>query len=133
MSQENVKLVQGMYEAFSKGDIPAVLGQFDPQIEWNEAENFPYADRNPYVGPVAVLEGLFMRLGSEWEYWNLEIEELLDAGETVVSLGRYLGQNKATRKKIDAQFVHVWKFRDGKVIRFQQYADTAQVRDAVSL
>lgn len=133
MSQENVNLVQGMYEAFSKGDIPAVLSRFDPEIEWNEAENFPYADRNPYVGPNAILEGLFMRLGSEWDYWNLKIEELLDAGDTVVSLGRYLGKNKSTRIKIDAQFVHVWKFRNGKVVRFQQYADTAQVRDAVSL
>jgi hypothetical protein len=36
----------------------------DPSIEWNEAENFIYADRNPYVGPQAVLEGVFTRLGS---------------------------------------------------------------------
>ena len=51
MSQENVQLIRGVYEAFGRGDIPAVLAQMDQSIEWNEAENFIYADRNPYVGP----------------------------------------------------------------------------------
>jgi len=65
MSQENVQLIRGVYEAFGRGDIPAVLAQMDQSIEWNEAENFIYADRNPYVGPQAVLEGVFTRLGAE--------------------------------------------------------------------
>lgn len=54
MSHENVQVIQGLYEAFGRGDVPTVLGRMDPSIEWNEAENFIYADRNPYVGdPVA--------------------------------------------------------------------------------
>ncbi len=99
MSQENVKIVESMYAAFASGDVPAVLGAMDPQIVWNEAENFPYADGNPYVGPDAIVEGVFMRLGSEWEYWNLAIEDLLDAGDTVVALGRYQAKNKADRSR----------------------------------
>ena len=67
----NIEIVQNLYSNFAKGDVPAVLQIFDPKIQWNEAENFPYADGNPYVGPNAVLEGVFKRLGSEWEYWNL--------------------------------------------------------------
>jgi len=34
----NRQVIQGVYEAFGKGDLPAVLETFDPQIEWREAE-----------------------------------------------------------------------------------------------
>ncbi len=131
MSQENVKTVQSMYAAFASGDVPTVLGAMDPGIVWNEAENFPYADGNPYVGPDAIVEGVFMRLVSEWEYWNLAVEEVLDAGDRVVALGRYQAKNKATGTVIDAQFAHFWGFRDGKAVTFQQYADTHQAQRAV--
>ena len=49
MSQENVELVRAVYAAFAAGDVPAVLGAMSPEIVWHEAENFPYADRNPYL------------------------------------------------------------------------------------
>ena len=61
MSQQNMEVICGIYESLSKGDVSAVLGQMHKDIEWREAENFIYADRNPYVGPQAVLEGVFMR------------------------------------------------------------------------
>ena len=131
MSQKNVTTVQSIYAAFAKGDVPAVLGAMDPEIVWNEAENFPYADGNPYVGPDAIVEGVFMRLVGEWEYWNLAIEEVLDAGDRVVALGRYQAKNKATGTEINAQFAHFWGFRDGKAVTFQQYTDTYQARQAV--
>ena len=131
MSQDNVTVIRSMYAAFAAGDVPAVLAGMDPQIEWNEAEHFPYADGNPYVGPAAVLEGVFKRLGAEWEYWTLVVNEVLDAGDTVVALGRYQAKHRTTGASIDAQFAHVWRLRNGKVTKFQQYADTAQVLSAV--
>jgi ketosteroid isomerase-like protein len=132
MSQENVDAVRGLYEAFAKGDVPTVLSLFDPEIEWNEAENFIYADRNPYVGPEAVLNGVFMRLATEWEGFSAAPKELLDAGEKVVALGTYGGAYKATGRPVRAQFAHVWSLKDGKAIGFQQYTDTAQFARVVS-
>ncbi len=126
MSQANVDLMKSLYDAFARGDAAAVLGGMDPGIVWNEAENFPYADRNPYVGPVAVAGGVFGRIAAEWDDFRVVPEELLDAGDTVVALGRYSGTYKSTGKSINAQFVHVWRLSQGKVTRFQQYADTAQ-------
>lgn len=95
-------------------------------MEWNEAENFPYADGSPYVGPDAIVSGVFMRLGGEWDGFAAVPEEFLDAGDTVVVLGRYKGAYKATGKTLDAQMVHVWRVRDGKATHFQQYTDTLQ-------
>ena len=132
MSQENVEVVRGIYEAFAEGDVPAVLEKMDQSIEWNEAENYIYADRNPYLGPQAVLEGVFTRLGSDWEGYTVAPEEFLDAGNRVVVLGTYSGMYKATGKEVRAQFAHVWGVREGRVESFQQYTDTKQFADAVA-
>lgn len=131
MSQENLEVIRELYDSFGRGDVPAVLGRMDEAIEWREAENFIYADRNPYLGPQAVLEGVFMRLGSEWEDFTVRPEEWLDAGHHIVVLGTYTGKRKETGRDVRAQFAHVWGVRGGRVVRFQQYTDTKQFAEAV--
>lgn len=126
----NSDIVRGVYEAFGKGDVAAVLGAFDPGIQWNEAENFLYADGNPYAGPQAVAQGVFQRMVSDIEGFAVVPERFVEGDATVLVEGRYRGTMKATRARIDAQFAHVWQMRDGKVIRFQQYTDTKQWADA---
>ncbi len=123
----NLELIRGMYAAFAAGDVAGVLGRMSPGIVWNEAENYPYADGNPYVGPEAVAAGVFARCVGEWDGFAVEAQEFLDAGATIVVLGRYRGTFKATGRAQHAQFVHVWRIADGKAVRFQQHADTLQV------
>jgi len=130
---QNSKAVEAMYAALGRGDVPYVIGILHPQVAWNEAENFVYADQSPYIGPDAVLNGLFARLGTEWDGFSAVPHQIVDGGETVVALGRYGGAYKATGVKVNAQFVHVFHFKDGKISEFQQYTDTAQFRDAATL
>ena len=127
MSQQNVDLVRAIYDALAAGDIPGVMSRMSPDIVWNEAENFPYADGNPYRGPDAILGGVFARLGADWDGFAAVPEEYLDAGDTVVVLGRYRGTCRATGKAMNAQMVHVWRIAGGKATGFQQYTDTLQV------
>jgi ketosteroid isomerase-like protein len=127
---QNTETVQAFYEALGRGDISFVLGVLHPQVEWNEAENFIYADGNPYIGPQAVLQGVFARLGGEWDGFSAIPEKFLESGDTVVSVGRYRGTYKRTGVTVNAQFVHVFTLKDGELARFQQYTDTAQFRDA---
>jgi uncharacterized protein len=124
MSEANVALVRGVYEAFARGDIPAVLGAMAPDIVWNEAENFPYADGNPYVGPDAIVAGVFARLGGDWDGFAALPEEYLDAGDTVIVLGHYGGTYKATGRPLDAWMAHVWRIADGRAVEFRQLVDT---------
>jgi ketosteroid isomerase-like protein len=130
MSQENVALIRGIYDGFAAGDVAAVLGAMSPGIVWNEAENFPYADGNPYVGPQAIAEGVFARCIGEWDGFAVTVEEILDAGDTIVALGRYGGSCKATGKAMNPQLAHVWRVAGGKAVAFQQYVDTLQVARA---
>lgn len=125
----NLNSVQGVYDAFAKGDIPAVLGFLSPDVDWTEAEGFPYG--GTYIGPNAVLEGVFMRLGTEWEGFAVVPEEFIDGGDTVVVLGRYSGTYKATGRSFQANFAHVWKVREAKAVRFVQYVDTLIVQRAL--
>jgi len=42
MSEQSIEFVKGVYGAFARGDVPAVLGAFADDIEWYEAEGMPY-------------------------------------------------------------------------------------------
>ena len=132
MNPDNANIVRQVYDSFSRGDVPAVLGTFDPAIRWQEAEGFVYADGNPYVGPQAVLQGVFGRIVAEWDDFRVQPQQILATAEGAVALGRYTGTYKATGRQVDAQFAHVWSVKDGKLTGFQQYTDTAQFASAVA-
>lgn len=124
-----VETIRSLYAAFERADIPAVLSALAPDARWTEAEGFPYG--GTYVGPDAVLENVFAKLGSEWEGFAAVPHELVAERDTVVALGTYSGTYRATGKSFEAPFVHVWKLRDGKVTTFHQHTDTAVVQRAL--
>lgn len=128
----NVDVVKGIYDAFVKGDVPAVLGALDPKVEWGEAEGFLFDVGKKFIGPDEVLNGVFMRIANETTHFTVHPEEYVDGGDKVVSTGRYTGSVNATRKSFDAQYAHYWEFKDGKVTRFQQYTDTGQFQKAAA-
>ncbi len=124
--QGTTDIVRGLYDAFARGDVAAVLQTLDAGITWREADGFLYAGGNPYIGRQAVLEGVFQRLGSDVQNFLVLPENFIEGGDSVVVEGRYKGTVKATGTPVDAQFAHVWQLRNGKVVRFQQYTDTRQ-------
>lgn len=133
VNPSNVVTIKNVYSNFAKGDVPAVLAAFDANIIWNEAENFPYADRNPYKGPDAVLNGVFARVGGEWDYFNLVDLKIHNvANNMVLATGRYQGKYKKNGAILNAQMAHLWGFKDGKAISFQQFTDTKQAIDVVT-
>jgi uncharacterized protein len=121
----NRELVRSVYEALGRGDVGPLLGALDPEVVWLEADNYAYADRNPYIGPQQVAEGVLARFGNDWDV-TLGAERFLQDGDTVVALGRCRGMFRATGRPVDAQFVHVWTVHEGRVTRFEQYLDTLQ-------
>jgi ketosteroid isomerase-like protein len=125
----NSATIKSLYDAFARGDVPTVLGALAPDVRWTEAEGFPYG--GTYSGPQAVLENVFMKLGTEWEGFAAVPRELVSEGETVVALGTYSGKYKATGKSMKVPYVHVWKFKGGKVQTFEQHTDTVVVQRAL--
>ena len=129
---DNLTLLKNLYNAFGRGDIPTVLGAMSPEIKWHQAESNPYRPSGEaWVGPDAILNNLFMKLGAEWDGFTVHPKLFHGAGDSVIVEGRYSGTYKPTGKSIDAQFCHVWDFKDGKLTRFQQYVDTAKLHAAM--
>ena len=128
----NVDLLKHLYEAFGRGDIPAVLGMMSPDIKWHEAESNPYRPSGEaWVGPDAVLNNLFMKLGADWDAFAVHPKSFHDAGNSVIVEARYSGRYKASGRSVDMQVCHVWDVKGGKVTRFQQYVDTAKLQDVM--
>ena len=123
----NRDVVNKIYTAFAAGNIPAVLELFDAAIEWYAAENSPLADRSPYRGVNEVVEGVFTRIELEFPGLAIQVDELLDAGDKIVMLGRYHVVRKATGRRFHAQVAHIWTISSGRATKFQQCRDTYQV------
>lgn len=127
----NLDAVRRSYEAFARGDLDGVVADMDPEIEWHQAQGLPHGGL--YRGLAEVRAAIFDPLAAEWwEEFGAEPDELLDAGEEVVVIGRYRGRAKGAGKELDVPYVHVWSFRDGRAWRFRQYLDTAGWNDALS-
>lgn len=122
-----LEIVRGLYAAFAVGDIPAFLAVLSPEIEWCEAEGFPLADGNPYVGPDAIVQGVFGRLGLLWDGFRVEPVEFHGSGDVVTMFGRYRATGRLSGRPLDVQVAHTFWVQDGKVVRFQQMCDTAAV------
>lgn len=125
----NTDLIDGIYKSFAVGDIPGVLGALDQNIEWTEAAGFPYG--GTYIGPNAVLENVFMKIGTEWEGFSAVPDQLVDGGDTIVALGTYAGKYLKTGRSMSVPFAHVWTFEDGRIVKFVQHTDTLKVAEVL--
>ena len=125
----NLDVIRGLYDAVGRGDVPAVLAGLDSNVEWIEAEGFPYA--GTYIGPDAVLTNVLSRIAIDWDGYTITPQEFIDGGDKVVVPGRYSGTWKGTGKSFECDFAHIWTLRDGKAIGFHQYVDSALVQAAL--
>lgn len=131
---DNVSLLKSLYDAFGRGDVPAVLGAMSPEIRWYEAESNPYMPSGEaWVGPDAIVNNLFIKLATEWDGFAVHPKRFYDAGSSVIVEVRYGGTYKATGKSLDAQVCHIWDVTNGKVTRFQQHLDTAKFQDVMGV
>jgi uncharacterized protein len=125
-----VTVVRRFYDALGRGDVSGVLSLLDAQVEWTEAERFPYFG-GTWRGPQAVLDNLLKPLACDWDNFSAQADQFIAEGDQVVSLGRYSGTFKKTGRSFSAAFAHVWTVRSGKLAKFNMHTDTAKVLEAV--
>ena len=126
-----VDIVRGFYRAVAAGDVPGVVALLHPQLEWTEAEGFPYYS-GTWRTPDDVVTRLLVPLARDWDGFTAVADEYIADGERVVSVGAYAGTSRATGKSMRAPFVHLWRVRDGKLARFDMYTDTLLVARAMT-
>jgi uncharacterized protein len=121
--------MESFYAAMASGNVQGALELIDDDAVWVESAGFIYA--GTFHGPDGVLEGVFARLGSEWDGFAAIPDYVVGEGDRAVAVGTYSGTYKATGKAFSARYAHSITARDGKIVSFEQVVDSAQVNLAL--
>ena len=138
MSQENVDFVRGILSGASdmdKDELLAALPQLvengcDPEIEWIEDPS--RADARTYRGHDGVIES-FRQWLENFDEWGWELEEVRDCGDRVLATMREEGRGRASGATVSARNYIVMTFRDGKLLRYQEFYDHGMALEAAGL
>ncbi len=123
-------VVRRQYLASAAGDLEALRATLAPDVEWTEMAGFPLA--GTYRTPEGVTSNVMEVLGRGWEGWVAHDDRYVVDGENVVVLARYTARNKTSGKLLNARVAHHFVVRGGLIVRFEQFVDTALVRDAMT-
>ncbi len=127
--RSNLDTIRSTYEGSSAENGKNLLAVLAPDASWTEAAGFPYA--GTYVGPDAIVAGVFKRLATEWDGYQAKVHTYLADGDRVAAFGVYSGTYRATGKTMTATFAHLYHLRDGKIIRMEQFVDSHPVQLAI--
>src|SRR5262249_47862256 len=123
--QSNVAVVESIYDAFVRGDIPAILNCLDPQAEliYEGSPAIPWSgNRRGVDGWMAFFQAVGQTLQDV--VFSETMKPFAAQGDNVVVAGRYTARVISTGKRIDSPLVHLWTLRGGKVVRCVELTNT---------
>ena len=127
--EQNVNLIKSAFQAFGRGDIEAILGHCTTDCEFYcpGPPTIPYSGRRK--GP-AEIEEYFKLLLETQSNPNLEVEEFVAQGDTVVAIGTYGATIKTTGSSMRSPVVLTFHIRDGKIAKHMVIGDTSALSDS---
>jgi ketosteroid isomerase-like protein len=136
MSQENVKIVRRLFEAFREGMERGDAGAwFDSEYLADDAEWVypPAMGLGTYRGRGGFLE--FMRVWTEdFEGWSAELERVIDVGDDgVVGLLRQSAVGKASGATVELHGAVIYELDGRRVVRMRSFRDAAEAFEAVGV
>ena len=130
MSDKNVEIVRSGYDCVGRGDIEGLLALFDDAIEWKTPGPKELPTAGTRRGRQQVAE-FFQTMDKVFEITRMEPRTFLADGDRVVVLGVDTSRIKATGTVLDGEWAHVFTLKNGKVVAFQEYLDTAPTMAAL--
>jgi uncharacterized protein len=131
MSQENVEMVRRAYEAYNRGDIDGAVSDFAPDCRYTAAGTIP--DRTGVFHGREGYKEFIGWLRSEFDDAQAGIDELIDAGDTVVVGSTLRGRGKQSGAEAKFTFWQTWTVQDGKFVRGQGFASREEALEAAGL
>ena len=126
---KNTEIVKKMYQLFANGETEKIKAIFADDLKWNIMVGFPNGGQ--YIGIEAVFENVFGYFNKYWDSWKAISTRYIETEDGVFVVGYYEGMNKETGKSVKADFASEYKVKDGKIIEYNQYTDTALVVEAI--
>ncbi len=132
-AEQNIQIAKKGYADFGRGDIAAILDSLDENVVWvvPVVPNAPGVPSGKYEGKAGVAQ-FFQHVAETWDFTAFEPKEYIASGDQVAVTGSYRAVAKATGRRVDADWCMVWKIQGGKVLRFQEYPDSAALAAAVA-
>lgn len=134
MSHENIEVVRQVYEAAARRDGAAVLALYDRGVEWDVSRS-PMArlvGEKLYHGHEG-LRRFFRAYHEAWESIEYDAEELIDAGNHVISVDVERARGRASGVATDLTQYAVWTITDGKIVRVVWFPTRFEALEAVGL
>jgi ketosteroid isomerase-like protein len=124
--QQNLDVVRGLYAAFGRGDLDEIVAPLDPQVSWRTpgAPDLPTAGLRRGVPAVREFFGLLL---NNFDIADFQPRDFLAAGDKVVVLGTSREGPKGSGRLVDFRWVHVFTFRDGRIVAFEEPADVSEL------
>ena len=129
MSNPDVALVQTLYAAFGRGDVPTIIAALAADVAWEvngRRQDHPMLGRR--VGPAQVAE-FFRVLAQTLDIRSFTPQDVHAVEGKVFVLGHSSYAGRKTRRPGESRWIHVFTIRNGKVAAFLDFLDTAQVLD----
>jgi len=119
--------VKEVYNAIAA--LPEPNSIFEEISSWIEMTGGPYGGE--YNTSDEIAGGVFANIASDWANFTFSPEIFMEADGYVFVVGNYTGVNKATGKSLQARVVHMWSRKAKGKLCFEQFADTALLRNAM--
>jgi len=130
MADDALSVVQDVYGAFGRGDTPAILGRLSDDVAWEvEGRAGDYPTFGARRGPQGALE-FFQAMGGTEDISLFEPQAFYPSGDNVVVEGHIGLTLKNNGHPMDYAWVHLFTVKGGKITRFKEFYDTAQVVEA---
>jgi ketosteroid isomerase-like protein len=123
----NIDTARSAYEAFGRGDLEALKGDFAEDAVWVTSDELPLGGETR--GRDAIM-GNFAQIPNYWSSFTVEPEEFIDAGDYVIVRGTQRAGND--NGSFEAPFAHLMKYEDGKLVRGEFHADSAKAAKLLS-
>lgn len=124
-TQENTQIIQKLYEAFGRGDMPAVLSCMDEQatlINKFGKGHFPGQWGKPTRGHAEIAQ-FFQAMNEAVEVQSLIPRKIIAQDDTVVVLIDWKGVIRQTGQPFDSFLTHIWTVQGGKVVDYIGLSD----------
>jgi ketosteroid isomerase-like protein len=132
VSEENVALVRRAFDAYTAGDIDAVLRLCAEDIVVMQAPEVPGVPPEQH-GHEGVLDA-FRIWPEQWDDFEIEIQRVVaDPGDYVVVRTRQTGRGKQSGVEVEADFTFVFTIAHGKIREWRIFVDESQALTAVGL
>jgi ketosteroid isomerase-like protein len=118
MSQENIAVVQRLYDASGREEVPGPLDLLDPDIEYvNPVGAIEPGVRRGLPAFTAAIEKLF----EGWSAWKMEPEQFHDVEEQVAVVVRYEATARTSGVRIEGRESALLSLRAGRIVRYEWF------------